>query len=478
MPTNLVEMFASISLANLIDILILTLLIYGGLTWLKGTRAFQILATMLGIGLVYFAASELGLVVTSLLFQYLWAVIIIVLVTVFQPEIREILDRASPIRYLKGLRTESKNPEVVDEIVKSVAEIVRHRLGALIIFQRMDRLDNVVLKGKALDAELSSELLTTIFQKTTPLHDGAVLIIDGKIASAGCILPLSRDEDLAQRYGTRHRAAIGLTERSDALCVIISEERGEVSIAEYKKITVYNKKTDFKQALHTGLSLVDANQTESNRGFLSRLRANGQLKILSLATAAFLWFIIVGPRKSELGMTVPIQYTNLPQSVEIAGKWMDRVDLRIRGSEAGIANLKPGSIRTVVDLANVVPGLNVFRISNKNILVPPGITITEIRPSDVTLNIEAASQKKVSVVPIIQGDLPEKFKVTASPAEVRIRGLQDDLKKITSAITEPVSAADLAAKGKMNAIVIVKPDGLRIEAIDPVQVILSLEAEK
>ena len=210
------DLIDSISLANLVDIGIIACLLYFVLTWIQATRAFQILASMIAIGLFYFVASKLGLILTSLLFQYLWAAIIIVLVILFQPEIRDILDRASPIRYLSGRRPNDMNPDLIEEMVKAVSELARLRIGALIVFRRMDRLDNLILKGKLLDSLLSAETLVMIFQKHSPIHDGAVLIYNERIKAAGCILPLSRDEALSVHYGTRHRAALGLTERTDA----------------------------------------------------------------------------------------------------------------------------------------------------------------------------------------------------------------------------------------------------------------------
>jgi diadenylate cyclase len=475
---TLTELAHSISAVNLVDIGIIACLIYFVLSWIQGTRAFQILATLLGIGLFYFGALEMGLILTSVLFQYLWAAIIVVLVIVFQPEIREMLERASPIRYLSGRQNNDANPTLIDEIVLAVAELARLKIGALIVFQRMDRVDNLVLMGKLLEGLVSSEALVMIFQKTSPLHDGAVLINKNRIRAASCILPLSHDEDLSSRYGTRHRAALGLTERSDALCAVVSEERGEVSLVEGKEIATYKKKGDFRQALERVLVMDESSPAGAKPSVLTWLKSDWRLKVLSVVTAVFLWFVIVGPQRSEVGMTVPIQYTSLPAPMEITGKWMDRIDVRIKGSESGLANLNPGAVRAIVDLSAVLPGLNYFRITTKNLQVPPGITISQISPSDLHLNIEAASSKKISVVPTITGDLPEKTKLIVTPVEVRLRGLQAELKKVTSVTTDAVAMSDLVAKGKMPIPVVVKPEGLKIEAIEPMQVSVSLEPEK
>lgn len=469
------DLLDSISLANFVDIGIIACLLYFVLAWIQATRAFQILASMIAIGLFYFVASKLGLILTSLLFQYLWAAIIIVLVILFQPEIRDILDRASPIRYLSGQRPNDLNPDLIEEMVKAVSELARLRIGALIVFRRMDRPDNLILKGKLLDSLLSAEALVMIFQKQSPIHDGAVLIHNERIKAAGCILPLSRDEALSVHYGTRHRAALGLTERSDAFCVVVSEERGEVSLVEDKVIHTYKKKGDFREALEAALARGKTIREAGSPGLPAFLKSNWLLKILAMATAVLLWFVIIGPQRSEVGMSVPIQYTSLPAGMEITGTWMDRIDVRVRGSESGLASLKPGSIRAVVDLSKVLTGLNFFRITEKDISVPPGTAISQIRPSDLQLKIEAASVKMIQVVPTLEGTIPENSKISVTPSEVRIRASQAELKKVKSVTTDPVKISDLASHRAVTAPVLVKPDGLDIDSIEPLQVSVGLE---
>ncbi len=473
------ELVESLRITNIVDIGIITSLIYFVLVWFRGTRAFKILTTLLGIGLVYVVASYLGLILTSILFQYLWAVIIVVVVIVFQPEIREMLDRASPIRFLSLAPASEISADVISETVRAAWDLSRNKVGALIVFIRADHLDNLVLKGKILDSVLSAEALTMIFQKNSPLHDGAVLVRNNRIQAASCILPLSRNETLSTRYGTRHRAALGLAERSDAVCVVVSEETGRVSLAVGGDITPYAQKAEFKQALEKLLT-VESHALEP--GFWERAKellwSDTRLKILSLLLSLVLWIAVVGPKSSELGISVPIQYTNLPAGMEITGKWMDKIDVRLKGPESGLANLKPGAVRAVIDLSGVLPGLNYYRITNKNIQVPPGVTISDIRPSDLRLHIETAQTKKMAVTPALSGALPERTMVVVTPSDVRIRAVQDDLKKIVAVTTEPVSVSELIAKGKVKAPVVVKPEGLKIELVEPQEVTLSLKQEQ
>jgi diadenylate cyclase len=472
------DVLYSISAVNVIDMLIIASLIYFVLAWFIGTRSFEILATLIGMGLLYYAASSFGLVLTSVLFQYLWAAIIIVLAIVFQPELREMLERASPVRYLSGRHSTAVEPEVIEETVNAVAELARLRIGALIVFQRADRLSDLLLTGKRLDSLISSEALVMIFQKTSPLHDGAVLVLDDRIKAASCILPLSTDESLGTRFGTRHRAAVGLTERSDAVCVVVSEERGEVSLAQRGEITNYRRKGDFREALERSFISGRLFEDHVSRGPTSVITANWRLKILSLVTAAFLWFVIVGPHSSEIGLSVPIQYANLPPGMEVTGKWMDRLEVRARGSETSLANLKPGSVRALVDLSKVVTGLNFFRISRQDIQVPPGIAIARIRPSDLELTVRAAAEKTFTVVPTVIGAIPANMRVSVRPRSVKVRALPDELGHIKSVVSDPIRISDLIDKKQRQVAVAVKPESVRIESIEPARVSVTLEAKE
>ncbi|MFZ5867396.1 MAG: diadenylate cyclase [Thermodesulfobacteriota bacterium] len=470
------DILDSISVANAVDILIMATLTYFVLAWLWGRRALQILATLLGMGIFYYFASSMGLVMTSVIFQYLWAAIILVLVIVFQPEIREMLERASPMRYLSGRHPQVVGHDVIAETVKAVAELARHRLGALIVFQRTQRLGSLILHGKALDSLVSAEELLAIFHKNSPLHDGAVVIFEDRIKEASCILPLSTDESLSSRYGTRHRAAIGLSERSDAVCVVVSEERGEVSLVEEKQISTFKRRIDFHQALQQKLTFLKQENNSARSRFMPLLTSNWGIKCLALATAILMWVLIVGPQTSEVGISVPIQYTNLPAGMEITGKWMDRIDVRVRGSETNVANLKPGSVRTVIDLSRVLPGLNFFRISTKNLQVPPGISITSIRPADLSLTIAAGSMRKMKVSPQIVGSIPENVKIMVKPQEVEVRGLASEVSKVSGVATEPVQASELLEKRTITLPLMVKPDGAKVDGVFPVYVTVSVEA--
>ncbi len=213
-----------------VDILIMAGLFYSLVVLLRGTRAVQMLA---GLGLlmgVSFAAGRLGLHSVTWVLQNFLGAIVIVVVVLFQPELRRALanvGRAPLLRFIDPLKEE----RVLSEVVRATGALAAKRVGALIALQRETDLRSYVEGGVPLDALVSRELLFSIFLPASPVHDGAVLLVGRRLTQAGCVLPLSQRVDLPKELGTRHRAALGLTEETDAAVIVVSEETGAVSLA-------------------------------------------------------------------------------------------------------------------------------------------------------------------------------------------------------------------------------------------------------
>jgi hypothetical protein len=164
--------------------------------------------------------------------------------------------------------------------------------------------------------------------------------------------------------------------------------------------------------------------------------------------------------------------------MEVTGKWMDRLEVRARGSETSLANLKPGSVRALVDLSKVVTGLNFFRISSQDIQVPPGIAIARIRPSDLELTVRASAEKDFPVIPTVIGAIPANMRVSVRPRSVKVRALPDELGQIKSVVSDPIRISDLIDKNQRKVAVAVKPESVRIESIEPARVSVTLEAKE
>jgi diadenylate cyclase len=237
---ELLEFIKQLRLTDLVDFLIVWAIIYGLLKLVRGTRAVQMAIGLLGVGLlyqisVYFGLETLQFVMRNTLVYFGFAILVI-----FAPEIRSALMRVGsnlrrPLRFGRTKLGE----EVYDDIVLAAMTLASRRIGGLIVIERTVGLQNYIDTGVTMGAALSYDLLVTVFDPHTPLHDGAVIIRNYKIAAASCFLPLTLNPRLSKELGTRHRAAIGVTEDTDAVAVVVSEETGVISFVVNGEITRY-----------------------------------------------------------------------------------------------------------------------------------------------------------------------------------------------------------------------------------------------
>jgi uncharacterized protein (TIGR00159 family) len=231
---ELINILLSITLSDVIDILLVSLIIYYLLKFLAGTRGWQILTGLLLLLSVWLFAKIFHLNTLEWIFENLWSIGIFLVFVIFQPELRRGLAKLGEKGVFKFLT--ATNKRVVDEVIRSSLFMAERKIGSLIVFERNVDLTNYIEGQVKIDSEVSSEILITIFTPQTPLHDGAVIIKEGKIAFARCFLPLTISTEVPENVGTRHRAALGISEETDAVAVVVSEERGEISICVDGKI--------------------------------------------------------------------------------------------------------------------------------------------------------------------------------------------------------------------------------------------------
>lgn len=212
-----------------LDVLLLSFLLYRGYQILVQTRAVQLLRGALFLGVLYAVSFFLNLRTVLWLINLLAPSLVIGIAIIFQPELRKIFTRIGQGRWLKS--SGSAAPHMLDAVVSACEVLAFRRRGALIVFSRSVGLREIIETGTSLDAEISSALVLTVFSFDTALHDGAMVIEGNRVAAAGCFLPLSEQTDVRRSFGTRHRAALGLAEESDAVVLVVSEETGALSLA-------------------------------------------------------------------------------------------------------------------------------------------------------------------------------------------------------------------------------------------------------
>ncbi len=245
----IMQFFASYNwLADTLDILVVALFIYFLIRLVRDSRAEQLLKGIALLALMYLLAYLLHLTTVEFLLKAVFDNALLVLVVIFQPELRRALEQAGHsrlgiFRMLGGLNTVDSAELVeqwhkaIEATANAVDTLQRQKMGALIVMERTTRLGEIVRSGTLVEAEPSGELISNIFFNKAPLHDGAMIIRDGKIYAAGCILPLTDNLQISRELGTRHRAGVGMSENSDSVVVIVSEETGTVSIAEAGELT-------------------------------------------------------------------------------------------------------------------------------------------------------------------------------------------------------------------------------------------------
>ena len=233
--TTVLEFIKSyVSIVDVIDVAFISYIIYRILLLLRGTRAIYMLVTIMILLLILSLSDFVGLRVTGWVLSNMSGYLFLALIIIFQPELRRALAFIGESKFFE--RTVSLNSQIVDELVRTATILANRQLGALIIIQRNTDITHYVTLGQKIDSVVSKDLLLSIFIPYSPLHDGAVLLEGTRLTYAGCILPLTKREDIAQQYGTRHRAAIGITEETDAVAIVVSEERGEISVSVGGKI--------------------------------------------------------------------------------------------------------------------------------------------------------------------------------------------------------------------------------------------------
>jgi len=216
---------------DVFDILLVSLLIYEALKLIKGTRAMQMAIGSVFVLLLFYVSQRFPLQTVNWLIRNLLVYVVFGAIVLFQSDIRRALSHLGRAPFFRYFARSEQVAETIEEIITAASQLAKARVGAIIIVEREIGLRNYVESGIPVDALVSYDLLTTIFQPKSPLHDGAVIIQEDRIAAAACFLPLTVNPKLDRDLGTRHRAAIGLTEECDAVAIVVSEERGEVSLA-------------------------------------------------------------------------------------------------------------------------------------------------------------------------------------------------------------------------------------------------------
>ncbi len=357
---------------------------------------------------LFLVARTLRLMGITWIFGNLTQVAAVALIVIFQPELRKFFERAVSMR-----RSESGDRE--DEISRIVAEslwkLSQQRRGAIVVFPGKEPLEEWLSGGFKLDARPSIPLLMSIFDPNSPGHDGALIVQNGKFRRFGVRLPVSQSSRLPEEYGTRHHAAMGLAEKSDALAIVVSEERGRVSVFSSGRMHPVNDYSQIGKKIishwkETGSYLTKLHDRKARWKVFSHLAA-------SLAVAALFWTtLILGQGEIlEKIITVPVEYTAAPPKLVLVGDKQKEVRLHLAGPKSALDAVNPTQLSVKVDLSKAAAGKQTFPITGEHVRLPGDVSLLDVVPSGVELTLAEVEEREVPIKPQLIGKLPGKMKI-------------------------------------------------------------------
>lgn len=372
---------------DVLDILFLGFVAYYLYEWFRETRALRVIIGLIALGGIYSVAKFWGLFLTTWAFQILWQVLLILLLILFQSEIRQVLEKVSPLRYLRLRRNHAKE-SWAHQLAGVLFDLAAAKTGALIVIRRDDPLTELVHAGHEIQALPDPSLIQSIFNRLSPAHDGALILAKDRLTHMGCILPLSEQTDLPEKYGTRHRAALGLAERCDAVCLVVSEERSEVSSVVGGRVTVWPE----PRALAAKISDWTGSPDTRLPAWQNVLRAlfvqNWKPKLVALALVTFAWMILATQQEVSIGFTAPILYANVADRLELAGGSARTVSLTLSGSRKSISSLREEDVKVLVDLNKKAAGDYTIKLSATNVDLPLGVKIKQVTPPSIRVALQ------------------------------------------------------------------------------------------
>jgi diadenylate cyclase len=369
---------------DIVDILVLTLVVFRAYTWLRGTTALRIGLGMLLLVGTAFAADELGLLLTAYVLQALGAVATLVVVVIFRDEIRRALGRVNPLRWWRDRRVAPADRSGFAPLARAVFALAQHRIGAILVLPREDSVDGHLTGGTPLDALLSTALLEAVFHAKSPIHDGAAVIADGRVRLAGAFLPISTSPDIPDHLGSRHRAALGLTEHCDAVVLSVSEERGRVSVAAQGRFLPATGDTG---ALIQCLDRLMGNRSAHSGSEPLRRTGNGLAFLASLALVATAWYVVVAGPGTAVTRTVPVELRDLSPGLEAESPRPQEVSVQVHGPRTLLGELGADDVTAWVDLAGFEPGSRRVAVEAE---VPSGFRVLKIAPRHVAVRVYRA----------------------------------------------------------------------------------------
>ncbi len=480
MISILEQLQRSFRFADAADIVLVSLFLYMFFLWFKSTASRQILVGIGILAIVYVLARTFDLYMTAAMFQAVLAFAVIAAIVVFQQDLRRSFARLASLGNLRRSRTHTVD-ENLDILVEIAFDLAKKKVGALLAIRGTEALDHHVRGSVAVDARISKALLDSIFDPHSMGHDGAVIIDQDRISQFAAHLPLSENSREIGSRGTRHSAAVGLSEVCDAMVVVVSEERGEVSIAEGGKLRKVNSPVELKKRLDRFAAQTHPREAADGRRLL--LVQNFGLKLVAALVACVAWFLTSFDAETvQKTFVVPIEYRSLSDTMDIDDSAPTEARLTLTGYERAFNLLAPSTLKVSLDLSNVAEGPQQIAIDESYVKLPSNLALFRSVPRVVSIGVHTWVKGRLSVIARTDGRLPRELRnreVVVTPGEVEVfiwRSMKAPTMKVyteTIDLSGMTDATELKAK-------LVLPEYMRLESGQPsdVSVRLDVTADK
>lgn len=387
---NIFSFFNEIGFFDFLDILVMTFFIFTVLVWFKRTRAAFVLTGILIVAGFYLLARQFNLILTASVFQAFFAVILVAVVVIFQEELRHFFERVAVL----GLQSRFGSKKIsnlssaeVAILVRSLSDFAKERIGILIVIRGKDMILRHLEGGEELNGVLSEALLKSLFDPHSLGHDGAMIIEGNTVSRFGCHLPLSKNFRLLGERGTRHAAALGLSELSDALCLIVSEETGVISYTRHGGLHSVSDPESLNLLLDSFYQEIFPRPMPATwRDFFKR---NLKEKLIALTCASLLWFLHVhGSKIVDRSFQIPIEIPELSKQLLVSEMDPQSIRVTFSGPRRAFYFLTKEKIHLELKAWQLKEGVDALRISSSDITAPKNFTIENIHPRKVKVRIE------------------------------------------------------------------------------------------
>jgi diadenylate cyclase len=383
--------FTTITAGEIVDMFLVAILIYSAIVWVQRTRAAFVVRGMLILGAAYMVVRYLDLQMTAWIFQAFFAVFLVMIVVIFQEELRQMFERVAVWSFTRQ-PVATATSTTADILVRTLTDLARDRIGALVVICGKDPIDRHITGGIPLDAWPSMPLLRSIFDTHSPGHDGAVLIENDRLTRFAAHLPLSKDLAQTAHAGTRHSAALGLAEACDALCIVVSEERGTISIARNGRLRQLDAPQELVAIVQEFLRDKFPAKDQTPMTF-HLLRQNWLAKAVSICLSVGLWYLFVpGSKIVEVSYKVPVTVENLPANLRLEAIDPPMISATFSAPRRTFYLFDRKKIRVIANVALAEVGRRTFVLSEQDMRYPQELTLQEFSPTSFKISVKAAAE--------------------------------------------------------------------------------------